>query len=108
MCLFISLSAKTPVKQIYTKPSRRRSVGRGAQIFLPEFSDKQITEFQEKFCENKIQIDLNDLHKLAGLDVVRERFDSLLMVREPEMKAEMDFRSLKWNTLNLNYRVKNC
>lgn len=24
------------------------------------------------------------------------------------MKAEMDFRSLKWNTLNLNYRVKNC
>lgn len=66
--------------------------GERAQILLPEFSDKQIAEFQEKFGENKIPTDFNDLHKLAGIDAVRERFDGLAMAREPEMKADTDFR----------------
>lgn len=31
------------------------------------------------------------MHKLAGIDAVRERF-GLVMAREPEMKTETDFR----------------
>lgn len=65
--------------------------GERAQILLPEFSDKQIAEFQEKFGENKIPTDFNDLHKLAGIDAVREQF-GLAIAREPEMRAETDFR----------------
>lgn len=65
--------------------------GERAQILLPEFSDKQIAEFQQKFGENKIPTDFNDLHKLAGLDAVRERF-GLAISQETEMKAETDFR----------------
>ncbi|SSY70681.1 LPD7 domain-containing protein [Alysiella crassa] len=66
--------------------------GERAQILLPEFSDKQIAEFQEKFGENKIPTDFNDLHKLAGIDAVRERFDGLAMAQESEIEADTDFR----------------
>ena len=65
--------------------------GERAHILLPQFTSLQIEEFKQEFGEDKIPTDFNDLHKLAGIDAVRERF-GLVMAREPEMKTETDFR----------------
>ena len=65
--------------------------GERAQILLPEFSPAQIQQYQQEKGADKVPTDFNDLHKLAGIDAVRERF-GLEMAREPEIKAEADFR----------------
>ena len=49
--------------------------GDRVRILMPEFSEKQIAEFQDNFGKGKIPTDFNDLHKLAGIDAVRKRFD---------------------------------
>ncbi|WP_155238061.1 LPD7 domain-containing protein, partial [Kingella kingae] len=65
--------------------------GERAQILLPEFSPSQIQQYQQEKGVDKVPTDFNDLHKLAGIEAVRERF-GLEMVREPEIEAETDFR----------------
>ncbi|HGO6922850.1 TPA: LPD7 domain-containing protein [Neisseria meningitidis] len=48
--------------------------GDRAKIILPEFTPQQIHEFQEIYGTKKVPTDFNDLHKLAGIEVVRETF----------------------------------
>lgn len=48
--------------------------GERAKIILPEFTPKQIHEFKEDYGTEKIPTDFNDLHKLAGIEAVRETF----------------------------------
>ena len=65
--------------------------GERAQILLPEFSPTQIQQYQQEKGTDKVPTDFNDLHKLAGIDAVRERF-GLAMVQETEIETEVDFR----------------
>lgn len=65
--------------------------GERAQILLPEFSPTQIQQYQQEKGADKVPTDFNDLHKLAGIDAVRERF-GLAMVQETEIETEADFR----------------
>lgn len=48
--------------------------GDRAKIILPEFTPQQIHEFQENYGAEKVPTDFNDLHKLAGIEAVRETF----------------------------------
>ena len=65
--------------------------GERAQILLPEFSPTQIQQYQQEKGTDKVPTDFNDLHKLAGINAVRERF-GLAMVQEAEIETEVDFR----------------
>ncbi|WP_232691696.1 LPD7 domain-containing protein [Neisseria meningitidis] len=47
--------------------------GDRAKIILPEFTPQQIHEFQEIYGTEKVPTDFNDLHKLAGIEVVLEQ-----------------------------------
>lgn len=57
--------------------------GKRAKIMLPEFTPTQIQQYQQEKGVDKVPTDFNDLHKLAGIEAVRE---TLSEIAKPEIK----------------------
>ncbi len=60
--------------------------GERAKIMLPEFTPMQIQQYQEEKGVDKVPTDFNDLHKLAGIEAVREALSEIAKpeIRQPE------------------------
>lgn len=66
--------------------------GERAQIAMPTFSAKQIDEYQaehgkfDSHGNENVPTDFNDLHKLAGIEAVREQLNTMITpeIRQPE------------------------
>ena len=65
-----------------------------AQVIEPEFTMKQIQQFQmDNGVDNqgrpKLPSDFNDLHRLAGIDAVREKMEAAFHRPEPASRPEV-------------------
>ena len=64
--------------------------GERAKIMLPEFTPTQIQQYQQEKGVDKVPTDFNDLHKLAGIEAVREALSEIAKpeIKQPEPEIE--------------------